>query len=99
MSICAVLLTKNGAERTLVANLSAASCFTIDHLQKEENHNRLQVADVVYVAIVCKYHVPIRYLPAPVFCTVFATPPLPLPALPNYPHSRTILFSYFLIVE
>uniref|UniRef100_A0A1B6HBV8 Adenosine kinase n=3 Tax=Homalodisca liturata TaxID=320908 RepID=A0A1B6HBV8_9HEMI len=48
--ICAVLLTKNGAERTLVANLSAASCFTIDHLQKEENHNRLQVADVVYVA-------------------------------------------------
>uniref|UniRef100_A0A1B6L050 Adenosine kinase n=1 Tax=Graphocephala atropunctata TaxID=36148 RepID=A0A1B6L050_9HEMI len=48
--ICAVLLTNNGAERTLVANLSAASHFTVDHLLKEENHSRLQEADVIYVA-------------------------------------------------
>ncbi|XP_054272339.1 uncharacterized protein LOC128992666 isoform X2 [Macrosteles quadrilineatus] len=48
--ICAVLLTKNGAERTLVANLSAAKCFTVDHLMKEDNLSRMLNADIFYIS-------------------------------------------------
>lgn len=46
-----MLLTKNGAERTLVANLSAANHFTTDHLLKPDNERRLSEADIIYIAV------------------------------------------------
>lgn len=51
IGVCAVLLTKNGAERTLVANLSAANHFTTDHLLKPENERRLSEADIIYITV------------------------------------------------
>lgn len=45
---CAVLVTNN--HRTLCANLAAANCFTIDHIQKPENKKLIEAASYYYVS-------------------------------------------------
>lgn len=47
---CAVLITKNGTQRSLCANLAAANCFTIDHIQKPENMKYVKNAEFYYVS-------------------------------------------------
>ncbi|XP_071440149.1 uncharacterized protein Adk2 isoform X2 [Hetaerina americana] len=47
---CAVVLTNNGANRSLCANLAAANCFTIDHLKKEENFKFVEMAKIYYIS-------------------------------------------------
>lgn len=45
---CGVLVT--GHHRSLVANLAAATCFTIDHIQLPENQKRIENAQFFYIA-------------------------------------------------
>ena len=45
---CAVLIT--GKSRSLVANLGAANCYDKRHLEKAENWNLLERADIAYIA-------------------------------------------------
>uniref|UniRef100_A0A1B6DN45 Adenosine kinase n=1 Tax=Clastoptera arizonana TaxID=38151 RepID=A0A1B6DN45_9HEMI len=47
---CAVLITKNGANRSLCANLAAANCFTPDHIRLPENKKIIQNADYFYIS-------------------------------------------------
>lgn len=47
---CAVILTNNGANRSLCANLAAANCFTIDHLRKPENFTFVENAKLYYIS-------------------------------------------------
>ncbi|XP_046991382.1 adenosine kinase isoform X1 [Schistocerca americana] len=47
---CAVLITSNGAERSLCANLAAANCFTIDHIRHPENRKLIDNALYYYVS-------------------------------------------------
>lgn len=46
---CAVLIT--GKNRSLCANLAAANCFTIDHLQKAENRKYIENAQYYYISV------------------------------------------------
>jgi len=45
---CGVLIT--GHHRSLVANLAAANCFTIDHIQSPENKKRIENAEFFYIS-------------------------------------------------
>ncbi|BES92732.1 adenosine kinase [Nesidiocoris tenuis] len=45
---CAVLVTANRTQRSLCANLAAAECFTIDHLQNPDVQKLLSNADYYY---------------------------------------------------
>lgn len=45
---CAVLIT--GTHRSLCANLAAANCFTLDHVQKPENWARVENAKFFYIS-------------------------------------------------
>ncbi|XP_046405632.1 adenosine kinase 2 [Ischnura elegans] len=47
---CAVVLTNNGANRSLCANLAAANCFTIDHLRKPDNFKFVENAKMYYIS-------------------------------------------------
>lgn len=47
---CAVLVTNNGTDRSLCANLAAANCFTIDHIHKPENKSYIDNAKFFYVS-------------------------------------------------
>lgn len=47
---CAVLVTDNGRHRSLVADLSAANCFTIDHIKKPENQALIENAQYFYIS-------------------------------------------------
>lgn len=46
---CAVLIT--GTERSLCANLAAANCFSISHIQVPENRLLLDKAEFIYVSV------------------------------------------------
>lgn len=46
---CAVLIT--GKHRSLCANLAAANCFTIDHIQKPENRKLIENAQFFYISV------------------------------------------------
>jgi adenosine kinase len=48
---CAVLVTDNGNDRSLCANLAAANCFTIDHIRKPENKLYIGNAKFFYVSV------------------------------------------------
>ncbi|XP_075238658.1 adenosine kinase 2 [Lycorma delicatula] len=47
---CAVLITKNGTQRSLCANLAAANHFTTDHIRKSENKKIIQQAEYFYIS-------------------------------------------------
>lgn len=47
---CAVLITKNGTQRSLCANLAAANHFTIDHIHKAESKKLIQQAEYFYIS-------------------------------------------------
>ena len=47
---CAVLVTDNGHNRSLVADLSAANCFTMDHIQKPDNQKLIENAKYFYIS-------------------------------------------------
>merc|ERR1719378_881024 len=46
---CAVLLSDNGANRSMCANLAAANLFTIDHIEVPENYQLIEKADYFYI--------------------------------------------------
>ncbi|KAI9183616.1 adenosine kinase [Blastocladiella emersonii ATCC 22665] len=46
---CAVLITEQGANRSLVANLSAAEKYKVEHLQRAENWALVESADYYYI--------------------------------------------------
>ncbi|XP_046650137.1 adenosine kinase-like [Daphnia pulicaria] len=46
---CAVLLTENGANRSLCANLAAANLFTKHHIEIPENRKFIDEADFFYI--------------------------------------------------
>lgn len=46
---CAVLITNH--HRSLCANLGAANCFTIDHIQNPENRKFIETAQFYYVSV------------------------------------------------
>lgn len=48
---CAVLITNNGTQRSLCANLAAANHFTVDHIQLPENKKLIEAVDFVYVSV------------------------------------------------
>lgn len=45
---CAVLITGN--ERSLCANLAAATCFSLSHIEETENKNLIEIAEYIYVS-------------------------------------------------
>lgn len=45
---CAVLIT--GKHRSLCADLAAANCFTVDHLEKSENKRLIETAQMYYIS-------------------------------------------------
>uniref|UniRef100_A0A023F891 Adenosine kinase n=1 Tax=Triatoma infestans TaxID=30076 RepID=A0A023F891_TRIIF len=45
---CAVLITNNGAYRSLCANLAAAECFSVSHLQQPDVKKLIDNADFYY---------------------------------------------------
>lgn len=47
---CAVLVTDNGRNRSLVADLSAANCFTSDHIKEPENKKLIENAQFFYIS-------------------------------------------------
>lgn len=47
---CAVIVTDSGKNRSLVANLSAANEFTIDHVHKQDNWALVEKANFFYIA-------------------------------------------------
>ena len=48
---CAVLLTGNGHDRSLCANLAAANCFTKDHIDTPENRKLIEAAECYYITV------------------------------------------------
>ncbi|KNE66143.1 hypothetical protein AMAG_10393 [Allomyces macrogynus ATCC 38327] len=46
---CAVLITDKGANRSLVANLSAANHYQVEHLQRPENWALIEAAEYFYI--------------------------------------------------
>ncbi|XP_067140037.1 uncharacterized protein Adk2 [Centruroides vittatus] len=46
---CAVVLTGNGTNRSLCANLAAANCFEVDHIRKPENRQLIENAEFFYI--------------------------------------------------
>lgn len=46
---CGVLIT--GTHRSLCANLAAANCFTLDHIEKPANKKLLQGAEYFYISV------------------------------------------------
>lgn len=46
---CGVLIT--GTHRSLCANLAAANCFTLDHIEKLANKKLLQGAEYFYISV------------------------------------------------
>ena len=46
-----MILTNNGKNRSLCANLAAATKFTIDHIRETENAKIIQEADYYYVTV------------------------------------------------
>jgi sugar/nucleoside kinase (ribokinase family) len=49
---CAVLLTENGANRSLCANLAAANLFTKHHIEIPENRKFIDEADFFYITVI-----------------------------------------------
>ncbi|EEB06043.1 adenosine kinase [Schizosaccharomyces japonicus yFS275] len=47
--VCAVVLTKNGANRSLITNLGAANHYKLEHLQKPEVWAFVEKSRVIYV--------------------------------------------------
>ncbi|XP_064458355.1 uncharacterized protein LOC135368774 [Ornithodoros turicata] len=47
---CAVLLTQNGAARSLCANLAAANAYSVEHLCKPENKALMEEASFYYIS-------------------------------------------------
>ncbi|CAH1795539.1 unnamed protein product [Owenia fusiformis] len=47
---CAVVITDNGKNRSLCANLAAANCFTKDHMDKPDNEKLIEAAEYYYIA-------------------------------------------------
>ncbi|CAG0915597.1 unnamed protein product [Notodromas monacha] len=47
---CAVVVTDQGKSRSLCANLGAANCFTVDHLDVDEHWKLVENADFFYIA-------------------------------------------------
>ncbi|GLH01555.1 hypothetical protein R5R35_012862 [Gryllus longicercus] len=47
---CAVLITKGGTQRSLCANLAAANCFTVDHINKQINKEFIKNAKYFYIS-------------------------------------------------
>lgn len=47
---CAVLLTRNGSERSLCANLAAANTYPVEHLRKPENKALMEDASYYYIS-------------------------------------------------
>ncbi|CAL7941176.1 unnamed protein product [Xylocopa violacea] len=45
---CAVLLTGN--KRSLCANLAAANCFSLSHIEEPENRKLIEIAEYIYVS-------------------------------------------------
>nr|XP_034191807.1 adenosine kinase 2-like isoform X3 [Osmia lignaria] len=45
---CAVLIT--GSERSLCANLAAANCFSLSHIEEPENKKFVEAAEYIYVS-------------------------------------------------
>ncbi|XP_076757365.1 adenosine kinase 2 [Xylocopa sonorina] len=45
---CAVLLT--GKKRSLCANLAAANCFSLSHIEEPENRKFIEIAEYIYVS-------------------------------------------------
>ncbi|XP_012230643.1 uncharacterized protein Adk2 isoform X2 [Linepithema humile] len=45
---CAVLIT--GKERSLCANLAAANCFSLSHIEKPENKQLIDIARYIYIS-------------------------------------------------
>lgn len=45
---CAVLIT--GKERSLCANLAAANCFSLSHIERSENKHLIDIANYIYVS-------------------------------------------------
>lgn len=46
---CAVLITGN--ERSLCANLAAANCFSLSHIEEPENKKFVEIAEYIYVSV------------------------------------------------
>lgn len=46
---CAVLIT--GKERSLCANLAAANCFSLSHIEKSENKQLITAAKYIYISV------------------------------------------------
>lgn len=46
---CAVLIT--GKERSLCANLAAANCFSISHIEDPENKKLIEIAQFIYISV------------------------------------------------
>lgn len=49
---CAVLIT--GKERSLCANLAAANCFSLSHIEKPENQHLIDIASYIYISVNAK---------------------------------------------
>lgn len=49
---CAVLIT--GKERSLCANLAAANCFSLSHIEKPENKHLIDIAKYIYISVKVK---------------------------------------------
>lgn len=47
---CAVLISKGGTQRSLCANLAAANCFTVDHINKQKNQEFIKNAKFFYIS-------------------------------------------------
>ncbi|KAK9505047.1 hypothetical protein O3M35_009197 [Rhynocoris fuscipes] len=47
---CAVLVTNNGACRSLCANLAAAECFTVSHIEEPHVHKLIHQAEFYYTS-------------------------------------------------
>lgn len=48
-----MILTGNGKNRSLCANLAAATAFTIDHIKDPENAEIIEEADYYYITVSC----------------------------------------------
>lgn len=54
LGTCAVIISNEGKDRSLCANLAACNKFTIDHIKKPENSELIKKADYYYVTV--SYH-------------------------------------------
>ena len=50
---CAVVITKGGKCRSLVANLAAANCFTKSHIEISENKAIIEKSKIFYISVSC----------------------------------------------